>query len=154
MVALRDAQGALRLSDARKGGIAVQSWLERNGQAERLAWPEPPEAGGCDGEGCRAVLRGRSLAYALTLPAAAEDCGRADLVIAARFIPHRRCRGSILIDRGALWRGGAHALWLTEEGVRIETVRDARGERPWVVERERPVGPRRAFAPWPDQYRR
>jgi competence protein ComEC len=151
VVALRDAEGALRLSDARKGGIAVQAWLERNGQAQRLAWPEPPEAGGCDGEGCRAVLGGRSLAYALTLPAAAEDCGRADLVIAARFIPQGRCRGSIVIDRGALWRAGAHALWLTEEGVRIETVRDARGERPWVVERDRPAGPGRAFAPWPDQ---
>jgi competence protein ComEC len=151
VVALRDAEGALRVSDARKGGIAVQAWLERNGQAQRLAWPEPPEAGGCDGEGCRAVPGGRSLAYALTLPAAAEDCGRADLVIAARFIPQGRCRGSILIDRGALWRAGAHALWLTEEGVRIETVRDARGERPWVVERDRPAGPGRAFAPWPDQ---
>ncbi|HSD35159.1 MAG TPA: ComEC/Rec2 family competence protein, partial [Alphaproteobacteria bacterium] len=151
VVALRDAEGALRLSDARKGGIAVQAWLERNGQAQHLDWPEPPEAGGCDGEGCRAVLGGRSLAYALTLPAAAEDCGRADLVIAARFIPHGRCRGSILIDRGALWRAGAHALWLTQEGVRIETVRDARGERPWVVERDRPAGPGRAFAPWPDQ---
>ena len=151
VLALRDAQGTLRLSDARKGGIAVETWLERNGQSQRLAWPEPSEAGGCDSDGCRAELRGRSLAYALTLSAAAEDCGRADLVIAARFLPRGHCRGSIVIDRGALWRAGAHALWLTEEGVRIETVRDHRGERPWTVERVRPAAPVRAFAPWPDQ---
>lgn len=151
VAALRDAEGRLRLSDPRKGGIAVDTWLERNGQVDRLAWPEPPESGGCDGEGCRAKIRDRSIALALTRGAAAEDCGRVDLVIAARFMPRRRCQGSVLIDRGSLWRAGAHAVWIEEEGVRIETVRARRGKRPWVAERERPDAPQVGLVPWSDQ---
>ena len=151
VVAVRDVEGRLRFSDMRKGGIAVDSWLERNGQADRLAWPESPEAGGCDGEGCRAEVRDRSVALALTFAAAAEDCGRVDLVIATRFLPRRRCQGSVLIDRGALWRAGAHALWITEAGVRIETVRGSRGLRPWVAERVRPPGVLSGVLPWLDQ---
>ena len=142
---------SLHFSDMRKGGIAVDSWLARNGQVDRLAWPESVEAGGCDGEGCRAEVRDRSVALALTLAAAAEDCGRVDLVIATRFLPRRRCQGSVLIDRSALWRAGAHALWITEAGVRIETVRGSRGLRPWVAERVGPPDVLSGVLPWPDQ---
>jgi competence protein ComEC len=154
VAALRDEGGELRINDPQKGGIALEAWLERNAQPERRGWPELSEGGGCDGEGCRATLRGRRVAFTLTLAAAAEECGRADLVITPRFLRHGRCRGSVLIARAALWRAGAHALWLSGEGVRIETVREARGERPWVAERDRPRdhGPR--VVPWFDQYRR
>ncbi len=38
----------------------------------------------------------------------------------------------MVIDRFDLWRRGGHALWLSPEGVRVETVRAQRGERPWV----------------------
>jgi competence protein ComEC len=150
VVALRDASGELRLTDPRKGGIAVETWLERNGQEQRLAWPEPP-AGGCDAEGCRAEQQGRQVAVAVSAAAAVEECGRADLVISARFLKRSRCRGSLLIDRGALWRMGPHAVWLTEEGVRVDTVRAFRGERPWVAGRDRPPGYLPEFLPWPDQ---
>ncbi len=151
VVALRNESGELQTRDSRKGGIVLDTWLERNAQLERRGWPELSEGGGCDGEGCRAVLRRRSVAFTLTLAAAAEECGHADLVIAARFLGRGRCRGSVLIDRGALWRAGAHALWLNGEGVRIETVRAFRGERPWVAERDRPRDRRPSFVPWPDQ---
>ena len=151
VMALRDSSGDLRLSVPRKGGIAVETWLERNGQEARLPWPGPAEGGGCDAEGCRAEQRGRRLAYALTPAAAAEECGHADLVISARFMKRSRCRGSLLIERGALWRAGAHAVWLSDEGVRIETVREFRGERPWVADRERPPSYLAMFLRWPDQ---
>jgi competence protein ComEC len=151
VIAMRDSAGALRLSDARKGGIAAETWLERNGQEVRLAWPDLEEGGGCDREGCRAELRGRRIAYVLTLAAAAEECGHADLVISARFLRRGRCRGSLLVDRGALWRAGAHALWFTEEGIWVETVRAFRGERPWVADRARPPSYVPEFRAWPGQ---
>jgi competence protein ComEC len=140
VVAVRDMDGRLRLSDARKGGIAVDTWLERNAQTERLSWSDLGEEGGCDSEGCHAQVAGRSTGLALTPAAAAEDCGRVDLVVTTRFLSLARCPGSVLIDRGALWRAGAHALWITNTGVRVETVRGYRGERPWVAERTRPPG--------------
>jgi competence protein ComEC len=151
VVAIRDETGALRLSDPRKGGIAVETWLERNGQAARLPWPLLEAGGGCDAEGCRAELMGRRIAFALTPAAASEECGPADLVISARFLKRGRCRGTLLIDRGALWRAGPHALWLSDEGVRIQTVREFRGERPWVADRTRPPSFLPEFLPWPGQ---
>jgi competence protein ComEC len=151
VVAMRDDTGALRLSDSRKGGIAAETWLERNGQAARLAWPGPKEGGGCDAEGCRAELDGRRIVFALTPSAASEECGHADLLVSARFLKPGRCRGTLLIDRGALWRAGAHALWLSEEGVRIQTVRESRGERPWVADRTRSPSFLPEFLPWPRQ---
>ncbi len=41
----------------------------------------------------------------------------------------------VVIDRFDLWRRGGHAIWLSPEGVRVETVRAHRGERPWVRRR-------------------
>jgi competence protein ComEC len=151
VVAIRDGSGALRLSHSRKGGIAVETWLERNGQRARLSWPIPEQGGGCDGEGCRAEVKGRRVALALTPAAAAEECGRADLLISSRFLKRGRCQGTLLIDRSALWRAGPHALWLTQEGVRVRTVRAFRGERPWVVDRSRPPSFLPEFLPWPGQ---
>src|SRR5262249_38119765 len=93
------------------------------------------DPGGCDAQGCVAELRGRRVAVAGTLSAALEDCGHSDLVIAFRPLPASRCRGSVLIGGRDLWHQGALALWIEKEGVRIETVRRARGARAWVPDR-------------------
>jgi competence protein ComEC len=38
-----------------------------------------------------------------------------------------------VVDRFDLWRRGAHAIYLDGgDGIRVETVRDWRGERPWT----------------------
>jgi hypothetical protein len=40
----------------------------------------------------------------------------------------------VAIDRAALTRDGGHALWLERGGGAVaESVRAARGERPWVL---------------------
>jgi competence protein ComEC len=64
--------------------------------------------------------------------ALAEDCALADVVISRVPMRAGRCPGPVLvIDRFALWREGAHALWLAGKGIRVERVREARGARPW-----------------------
>ena len=50
----------------------------------------------------------------------------------------------VRIDRFDLWRNGAHALYLGEDGIRIETARQEQGDRPWVV---KPEARARAFTP-------
>ena len=43
------------------------------------------------------------------------------------------CPGpDVIIDRFDLWRQGAHAIWLGEKRVRVESVNTYRGDRPWV----------------------
>ncbi len=64
--------------------------------------------------------------------ALADDCAAASVVVSREPV-RGRCKGpGLVIDRFDLWRNGGHALWLSPEGVRVETVRGRRGERPWV----------------------
>jgi hypothetical protein len=64
--------------------------------------------------------------------ALADDCAAASVVVSREPV-RGRCMGPrVVIDRFDLWRRGGHALWLSPDGVRVETVRAHRGERPWV----------------------
>jgi competence protein ComEC len=87
----------------------------------------------CDSLGCVYRSRGRVVAFIRDTAALAEDCRLADAVITWRAIWPERCSGpQILIDRRSLTVGGGHALWLTRDGpIRIEAVRERRGDRPW-----------------------
>jgi competence protein ComEC len=49
-----------------------------------------------------------------------------------------RCEASAVLDRFAVWRDGAHAVWLTPDGPRVISDRAHRGDRPWVPPRPRP----------------
>jgi competence protein ComEC len=46
-----------------------------------------------------------------------------------------RCEASAVVDRFAVWRDGAHAVWLTPGGAVVLSDRAHRGARPWVPPR-------------------
>jgi len=141
LVAVREAGGALMLSSPRGGGFARETWLRRDGaEAAGEAWPRNGvSADGrleCRAGGCVYAAGGVRVAIvrdARLLPAACRD---ADLVIAAVHLrePCRRMAGRTL-DRFDLFADGAHAVWLAKDGIRIESVRMRRGDRPWVPAR-------------------
>jgi competence protein ComEC len=54
----------------------------------------------------------------------------ADLVISLVPAPGS-CRAAV-IDPPRLARHGGHAIWLSPDGLRIESVRQGQGDRPWV----------------------
>ncbi|MEM9494454.1 MAG: ComEC/Rec2 family competence protein [Pseudomonadota bacterium] len=95
--------------------------------------------GRCDEAGCIAPLQiGEGaplrLSFLSSPMALAEDCARADLVVA--FFPvsgadWRACN-ALLIDRRSIWRDGAHSLRYEDGHWRIKTVSEARGARPWT----------------------
>jgi len=60
----------------------------------------------------------------------AEACASAALVVSAEPV-RGRCAAPV-IDRFAVWRQGAQAVWLEPGGPRILSDRAARGDRPWV----------------------
>jgi competence protein ComEC len=73
----------------------------------------------------------KKLLLAFTATALAEDCGAVDAVIsgvAARDL----CRKGTIVDIIDLRRKGTHAVWLTEDGVRVLTVKDVTGDRVWM----------------------
>jgi competence protein ComEC len=76
------------------------------------------------------------VALSRSVAALRDDCAVADIVVSTEPVRGRCPAARRVIDRFDLWREGAFALWLTPEAVRVESVRQWRGDRPWT-------GPRR-----------
>ncbi len=122
----------------RRGKFAAQIWKETVG-FEPLAAPTIPMLNiyDCDAGGCVGALgeSGVRAAFIRTRARLAEDCARAELVVA--FFPvsgadWRVCK-AVLIDRRAVWRRGAHSVRVSESGALIvHTAREFRGARPWT----------------------
>jgi competence protein ComEC len=133
--AVADMNGGLMMRPGRSGRFIREVWAERYGTSDR-PWPKlgvPDEGLGlsCDGDGCILVRDDKKLLLAFTATALAEDCGAVDAVIsgvAARDL----CRKGTIVDIIDLRRKGTHAVWLTEDGVRVLTVKDVTGDRVWM----------------------
>ena len=138
LFAVRGAEG-LALSSQRLARFSGEHWLRRAGQAASAPWP--PNGVRCDRLGCIYEHGAHTVALVRDPRALDEDCGAADLVIAA--VPVRwRCRApATVIDRFDLWRDGAHAVWFDDDGVRVRSVNRRRGARPWVAARGRSASP-------------
>jgi competence protein ComEC len=137
LMAVRGADGDLLVSSSRVERFAADIWLRRNGQETAQPWPESGEHGDglrCDPLGCiydRGDLRVSLVRDPLAL---AEDCRAADAVVAPVPVP-RDCRARPVVDRFDVWRHGAHALFLEGDRIRIETVAERVGDRPWALRR-------------------
>lgn len=140
LLAVREGDGRLSLSSARAAGIVRRAWLTRDGQDQAETWPAlGTSADGrlaCDPLGCLYRRAGHVVALIRDPAAIADDCREASLVVAT--VPIRRGCGAaaLVIDRFALWRNGAHAIWLRPDGrVQVRSVADATGDRPWATHR-------------------
>ena len=134
LVAITEADGSLRLSTARADRFAATEWLRRMGQDQRISWlaavdGADPRLSCADGD-CRFRAAGRLVAILQQPAGFVAACKEADLVIV--LVPAADpCRAPV-IDPTRLAREGGHAIWLNDDGLRIETVRDGQGQRPWV----------------------
>jgi competence protein ComEC len=137
LMAVRLEDGRLSLSSKRVETFAARIWLERNGQGEGDAavWPRISEGDGamtCDNLGCLYRRSGRNVALVRDPRAYDDDC-RAGVVVVSAVPARWHCRAAdTVVDRFDLWRNGAHALWLTGQGVEVLSVRQARGDRLWT----------------------
>ncbi len=128
---------AVAVYSTRRNAFAAAMWTEAAGLDPMRAPPEAmADRFSCDGSGCAGALpRGVVFSVIEARAALAEDCARADLVIA--FFPvdeaaRRACKAD-LIDRRAVWRRGAHAVSIDEEGaLTIRNAMEFRGQRPWT----------------------
>ena len=93
---------------------------------------EHPAGASCDRAGCLYRAGAQLVALVSDASALAADCRIATVLISAVPVRGRCASASIVIDRFDLWRAGAHALWLSDSGVTVESVRDYRGVRPWA----------------------
>ena len=139
LFAVRGAEGELLVSSAKVRRFDADIWRRRLGLDVATAWPRLGEAAGgrlsCDPLGCLYRAKGQVVALARDGRALDDDCAAASVVVSREPV-RGRCTGPrVVIDRFDLWRRGGHALWLSPGGVRVETVRAHRGERPWTRRR-------------------
>ena len=88
----------------------------------------------CDQYGCTAQINGLLVAYNKHPGALAEDCARADILVATYPVSSRfeGCRrDNRIIDKRTLKRNGSHAVYFSNQQISIFTARQIRGERPW-----------------------
>ena len=133
---LRMGDGSLLISS--RGRMLNDIWGRRAGPRSEEWWPKRSHSNdgrvSCDENGC--LYRNGSVVVALVrtelgLPAA---CSGPEVVISA--VPIRDpCRGArVVVDRFDLWRRGAYAIWLENDGsVRMENVAGWQGDRPWSL---------------------
>ncbi len=134
-IAVRGPDGKLSALAARGSAFELARWLELDGDRRPPAEAADSRAFRCDQIGCTARVLGKTVSIAMSPAALRDDCPSADILV-LRFLAPRACQaaprtGQILIDPGHLSRAGAHALFVDAGGVRIETVADLRGRRPW-----------------------
>jgi competence protein ComEC len=131
LIAVNPAGGHLMLSTLKGQRFTAEAWLARFAEDQPVGLAAATGLR-CDGTSCR-YRRGRHVIALVTdARALPGGCRGATVVISA--VPLRgSCRlAERAIDRFDLWRAGAHALWLSDDGVRVESVRGYRGVRPWA----------------------
>ncbi len=151
LVAVRGADGLLEVSARRAAKLTRETWLRRAGQNDAEAWPTAgTSADGrltCDAWGCIYKVAGQTVALVRDASALPEDCRHATVVVATVPVRRQCPSAALVVDRFSVWRDGGHAIWLDRDGVRAESVRAARGARPWVPGPPAPRHPAEASAP-------
>jgi competence protein ComEC len=131
LVAVRGPDGRLSAPAGRGSSYELARWLEHDGDGRSAAEAGKASAFRCDRLGCTAQVKGLRVAIARSAAALRDDCSMAAVVVMA-FPKPARCRpAGLAIDSDDLAARGAHALTVENGKVRVETVADARGERPW-----------------------
>ncbi len=134
-IAVRGPDGRLAALASRGSAFELARWLELDGDRRTPAEAAEQTLFTCDMIGCTARLKGRLIAVAMSPAALRDDCRKADILI-VRFPLQRPCgpnakTSQILITPTHLARAGAHALSFDGGGIRLDTVADVRGRRPW-----------------------
>jgi competence protein ComEC len=134
---LFDAPGerVFAVFDARKGRFDTEVWMEQAGiDTVRVKASRLDEFANCDIHGCVTSFDGRMIAISNRQSGLKDDCGRADLVIALYPVANWDRQGckAALIDRRDAWNSGAHAVYISNAGIRAVSSAAIRGARPWT----------------------
>jgi competence protein ComEC len=132
LVAVRTPDGNLSALASGNVRFELARWLEHDGDPRAPADAQRAEAFRCDAVGCTARLKGIPIAVSRHPAALADDCRSARILVLTMPQP-RACIGpDTVIDFFALRSHGTHALYVDDGRVRIQTVAEYRGARPWT----------------------
>lgn len=133
LVAVRNPAGQFAALPAPQSQFELKRWLEHDGDGRSVAEAVATAGFTCDAVGCAAKLRGLRVAISRHAASIGDDCALADLMVLAVPAP-RGCVGpQSVIDFFDARIKGTHAVYV--EGprrIRVVTVADTRGVRPWA----------------------
>lgn len=152
LVAMRLPDGRLSALPARSSTFELQRWLDHDGDGRKPREAQRGEGFACDSISCVATVKGVALAAPRRPAALFDDCARADLIVLATPKPKSCDQPQTAIDLFSSWRDGGYAIFIeaadgeARPNLRIETVAQMRGERPWSASRPTLPKPRIAAA--------
>jgi competence protein ComEC len=131
-----DDSGRYTALASRSSNFELKRWLEYDGdpRAVKAAMynAKTPADVHCDHLACNTGLKKRVVAIVRHPAALRDDCDRADLLVLDIPRPKGCDKPQTVIDFYSLRRLGTHAVYLEgADKVRIETVAQYRGDRPW-----------------------
>jgi competence protein ComEC len=133
LVAIRGVDGSIETANTRRGSFSLERWMEADGDDRPLEAVRGSRTFQCDEASCVAMVKGKLMSFVQHPEALGEDCRRADILIAGIPVTQPCPKPEIVIDTFSLREFGAQTLKITEHGVIKRTVREERGDRPWVT---------------------
>jgi len=133
-----DDDKKLLIYNRRRDRFAAKIWSESTGIDTRGAYvASMRKTLPCDDVGCIYQQEEGKMTIAISekFSGLDRDCNEADFVIALYPVNRRiapNCN-AILVDRRAIWEGGAHAIWLKDDNkIKLQSVKSVRGTWPWT----------------------
>lgn len=145
LAAVQTDGGGYTVSTLSRARFERNIWLRRAGlYGVQGKWPKNGKTNGvsCDAIGCIYQKSGHKVSFAKTAQSFAEDCASAvDILFAlkkgievASYGQKHQCpEVSHLISVSDLKKNGTYAIWLNDDGIKVETVNQRRGNRPWII---------------------
>lgn len=129
------SDGKVYVTTIRAEKFVSEAWMRQFGYGTEKPDRMPGPGMDCDDMGCRFLRDGRKIALSFHPAGHQDDCVWADILIAEDPVRAAPCAASIMIDRFDLWRDGAYAVWAA--GMKVKSVGQMRGGRPWTVSNKR-----------------
>lgn len=141
VLAARMPDGRLGAVAGRGGDFELGRWLEHDGDGRSAKDVTGRNAGfRCDNAGCTVSVKGTLVALVRHPSALGDDCARAGLLVLTMPRPPSCVPQGPAIDLFDLRDNGTHAIYLQDAGVRIVSVSEVRGDRPWTRRSARRAG--------------
>jgi competence protein ComEC len=139
LVAVRTAANELSALPAKGAEFELTRWLEHDGD-RRKAKQVTANAFRCDAAGCTASVQGVPVAVVRHPAALADDCIKARVLLLVFPKPQGCMARGLAVDFFDFRARGTHALYVDGKGdaqtLRLVTVADVRGDRPWALIRD------------------
>ena len=147
LAAVRTDGGGYMVSTLRRARFERNIWLRRAVlYGAEGKWPKngTTDSVSCDAIGCIYQKNNKKISFARTAQAFAEDCASGTDVLFAlekgievAGYDNGEAAGctsvSHLVTASDLKKNGTYALWLNDDGIKVETVNQRRGNRPWII---------------------